>query len=483
MRILFVDVDALRPDHLGCYGYPRDTSPTIDRLAREGLRFDRCYVSDAPCLPSRTALATGRFGIRNGAVNHGGAAADPSSLGPYRSFRTHPDYRPWFQALRDAGMRCASVSSFPSRHGAWWYTAGLHEWHDPGGNGDERAETINAYAEPWLEAHANEDDWLLHVNYWDAHTSYRSPHPDADPWRDDPPTTWLDQATLDRHWAGYGPMSAQDGSLAWFGWRSPLPWVPDAIRTVDDHQRWLDGYDAGIRWMDDHLARLIGILERKGVLDDTLVIVTADHGENQGELNVYGDHQTADEATCRVPLIVRWPERLTPGVDASLRYQMDLAPTTVQWAGADVPAAWDARPLRTTDGAEAPPREALILSQMAWSCQRAVRVDRYLCIRTYDPGLKDLPETMLFDVEADPHERHDLAADRPDGVSDCLRRLAAWHELAMDASLHDVDPMRTVLAEGGPFHVRGELDRYLARLRATGRADAAARLEARTRAH
>lgn len=480
MRILFVDVDALRPDHLGCYGYPRATSPTIDRLAAEGARFERCYVSDAPCLPSRTALSTGRFGIRNGVVGHGGTAADPTSLGAYRTFRTHDDYRPWFQALRDAGIRSTSVSSFPSRHGAWWFLAGLEAWHDPGGNGDERAEEVNAFAEPWLEAHAAQDDWLLHVNYWDAHTTYRTPAELGNLFEDAAPTTWLDQAAIDRHWAGYGPMSAQDGSLAWFGWRSPLPWVPEAIRTPADHQRWLDGYDTGIRYLDDHLARLIAILERKGVLDDTLIIVTADHGESQGELNVYGDHQTADETTCRVPMIVRWPDRVPAGlVDAELRYQFDLTAATVEWAGGTVPAAWDAQPAMTPDGAPRPGRDALVLSQMAWSCQRAVRLGDWLCIRTYDPGFKELPEVLLFDVVADPHQTTDLASAHPQVVDACLAQLERWQDDAMQRSLHDVDPMRTVLREGGPFHVRGELTGYQERLRATGRPAAAKALEAR----
>jgi arylsulfatase A-like enzyme len=67
MRILCLDLDSLRPDHLGCYGYHRDTSPNIDRIAREGTLFEECYCSDAPCLPSRTALMSGRFGIHTGA--------------------------------------------------------------------------------------------------------------------------------------------------------------------------------------------------------------------------------------------------------------------------------------------------------------------------------------------------------------------------------------------------------------------------------
>ena len=76
MRLLFLDLDTLRPDHLGCYGYHRDTSPNIDRIADSGTRFNEYYVPDAPCLPARAALLSGRFGIHNGAVNHGGSRAD-----------------------------------------------------------------------------------------------------------------------------------------------------------------------------------------------------------------------------------------------------------------------------------------------------------------------------------------------------------------------------------------------------------------------
>ena len=76
MRILYVDIDTLRPDHLGCYGYDRATSPNIDAVARDAVRFTDCYCSDAPCLPSRAALMTGRFGIHTGCVGHGGTNAE-----------------------------------------------------------------------------------------------------------------------------------------------------------------------------------------------------------------------------------------------------------------------------------------------------------------------------------------------------------------------------------------------------------------------
>jgi arylsulfatase A-like enzyme len=68
MRILYLDLDTLRPDHLGCYDYKRNTSPNIDRIASQGVRFENYYCSDAPCAPSRSAMMTGRFGIHNGVV-------------------------------------------------------------------------------------------------------------------------------------------------------------------------------------------------------------------------------------------------------------------------------------------------------------------------------------------------------------------------------------------------------------------------------
>jgi hypothetical protein len=76
MRILYIDIDTQRADHLGCYGYFRNTSPNIDRIAARSMQFNNVHASDTPCLPSRTALLTGRFGIHNGVVNHGGTDVD-----------------------------------------------------------------------------------------------------------------------------------------------------------------------------------------------------------------------------------------------------------------------------------------------------------------------------------------------------------------------------------------------------------------------
>ena len=118
MRLLYIDIDALTPSHLGCYGYHRDTSPTIDRLAAEGLRCTNVYTSDAPCLPSRTAMYSGRFGIHTGVVGHGGTAAQPKIEGPTRGFGDLFDAQGLGRSLQRLGFHTAMVSPFGQRHAA-----------------------------------------------------------------------------------------------------------------------------------------------------------------------------------------------------------------------------------------------------------------------------------------------------------------------------------------------------------------------------
>jgi arylsulfatase A-like enzyme len=246
-------------------------------------------------------------------------------------------------------------------------------------------------------------------------------------------------------------------------------------------KRWIDGYDVGIAYADQHVGRLLNALADVGVLDDTVIMISADHGENQGELNVWGDHQTADQPTCRVPLIVRWPGLTDqPRVDRALHYQYDWAATLVELLGGQVGPNWDGRPFTQPfrQGREGG-RAYLVTSQQAWACQRTVRFDDYLCLRTYHDGYKQLAPLMLFDLADDPHEQHDLASERPEVADRAMGLLTDWQHEMMSTSQHDVDPMMTVLREGGPHHTRGQLPAYLARLRATGRAHHAERLAAR----
>jgi len=479
VRILYLDLDTLRPDHLRCYGYQRDTSPNIDALAAQGIRCENYYISDAPCLPSRAALFNGRFGIHTGVVGHGGTAADLRLEGAERGFRTAASSTTWMSVLRKAGLRPVSISPYAERHSAWWFYCGFSEMINTGKGGMEIADEITPHALDWLRRNARQDNWFLQVNYWDPHTPYRTPAEYGNPFESEPPPDWLTEEMIQQHRASYGPHSAHEPLH--FDEPKDYPWprVPTTINGLADWKRWIDGYDTGIRYMDDHIGRILDLLADEGALDDTVVIVSSDHGENQGELNVYGDHQTADHSTSRVPLIVRWPRMKSGMVDPELHYNLDLPPTVTELLGQEGPPVWEGRSFASTirDGRPSG-RGYLVLSQCAWSCQRAVRFGPWIMIRTYHDGFKNFPPIMLFNVQEDPHETNNLADKHPTIVNQALAMLDEWHAEMMSSSAYAEDPLWTVMREGGPFHVRGALEEYCRRLRATGRAHHAEKLEA-----
>ena len=479
MRILYLDLDTLRPDHLGCYGYNRNTSPNIDTLAKQGVRFENYYTSDAPCLPSRSALFCGQLGIHTGVVGHGGTAADPRVQGYSRRFRTNASTTAWMSMLRKAGFRTVSISPFAERHSAWWFYTGFNEMVNTGKGGIERADEITPHALDWIKRNAEQDNWFLQVNLWDPHTPFRTPMEYGNPFENEPPPSWMTEEIIQAHRASYGPHSACEPIHLDEPKDYPHLRVPTSIRSHADWKRWIDGYDTGIRYMDDHIGRILNALDDQGVLDDMVVMVSSDHGENQGELNIYGDHQTADHCTSRIPMIVRWPGMQIGTVDREFHYNLDLPPTMAELLGQDAPPVWDGKSYAQTlrDGS-ACGRDYLVVSQCAWSCQRSVRFGPWIMIRTYHDGFKDFPPQMLFNVEDDPHETSNLAGEHPEIVHQAEAMLGQWHADMMSTSQSTEDPLWTVMREGGPFHTRGELETYCKRLRATGRGHHADELEA-----
>lgn len=483
MRILYIDIDSQRPDHLGCYGYHRATSPHIDALAREAVRFENVQTTDAPCLPSRTALYTGMFGIHSGVVGHGGTAADLFVEGPSRQFRDRVELQSLPSDLQYAGLWTAQISPFGQRHAARQFYAGFNEIQNTGKGGMESAEEVTPVVMKWLGDHAAQDNWFLHVNYWDPHTPYRVPPEYGEPFGGDPLPAWITDEVWQSHLGMVGPHKAQEINM----YDDKDPWNPryrvrhpGSLRTKRDLRRMFDGYDTGVRYVDDQIGRIVASLKAAGVYDDMAIIISADHGENLGELGIYGEHGTADRITCRVPLIIKWPGCRAGKVDTGLRYNIDLAPTIAELLGRKPQPCWDGASFAATlrEGADTG-RPYLVSSQCAHVCQRSVRFREFLYIRTYHDGYHLFPREMLFDVVADPHEQHDLAPARPELCREAAALLLAWHDAMMATSRTNVDPLWTVMREGGPFHARGHLRTYCEHLERTGRAWAIPELRAR----
>lgn len=449
MRIVFFDIDCLRPDHLGCYGYHRPTSPNIDKVAAQGVRFSQYHCATSPCLPSRTEWASGRFGTRNGVVSNHSAGArfhirKQFYVGP------EPDNDMLMRRLRTVGCEPVSFSNFADRHNAWWFMCGWKEFHTPNLKGGfETAEEVNNDVIRWLECNATRDNYLLHINYWDTHRPYRMDARWAERFADYPVAqSWPDEHAIRDHQSVEGWFTAQgqfqDG-------KSPFPLMPGSISNRADFEHMLTGYDASIAYVDYHLGMVMKELERQGVLDDTAIIVSSDHGDSFGEHGIYSDHVCADASIHHIPLIVKWPGVAAVGKACDLLlYNVDLSATLCDLLGAEVPSDWDgvsfAPQLQGQAGIE---RGYLVWTHSLYAVQRAVRTRDHLMIKTFDDFGYRFRETELYDLANDPYETTDIAADQPDVVRRHEVLLETWLD-EQQAKPHGItDPVEAVLFERG----------------------------------
>lgn len=239
----------------------------------------------------------------------------------------------------------------------------------------------------------------------------------------------------------------------------------------------LDGYDTGIRYADYLVGQLIDCLKAQGIYEDTAVIITSDHGENFGELSIYAEHATADYPTCHIPFLIKWPGGPRGMTEGSFHYNLDLLPTMADLLGVTHCPNWDGESYAKvlTDGIQTG-RDSLVLSQMAHVCQRSARFGDWLYIRTYHDGFHLFEREMLFNVKEDPYEQKDVSRDHPDLCAQGAKIILDWVDAQMLRSDSQVDPLWTVIHEGGPYHTWRHLDEYIQRLEDTGRAEGARQL-------
>ncbi len=454
MRFVYLDIDSLRPDHLGCYGYPRNTSPHIDSIAARGLSWDRCYASDVPCMPSRTSLFSGQFGIHHGCVSHVGSRAVPFPEVPRTSFVTRGARDSWMQQMRDAGVHTVSFSSFADRHSATHWTSGFSELHDTAGRGHENAGDWMPDALDWLERNAHKPDWFLHLNFWDVHVPYHPPEEFGTPFAEDPCLPeWMTSDLLNEHQDSSGIRSAREALfLKHAATRRDLN--PDRMETLEQFQTLMNGYDTSIAYVDLWIGRLLETVERLGIREEIIIVLAADHGECLGELNAYAGHCFADHCTARIPLIMDWPGVTSNRAgehEQAYCHHLDLAPTVLEGLGAEPPETWDAMSLMPIlKGQQTTIRSELVCSQLAQTQQRSVRFATggrdYLYIRSYRKRGYTFPDHMLFDLGKDPHQTQDLSNVMPDILQQGQQLLHQWTEDMLSGRTNP-DPLDILLSE------------------------------------
>jgi len=418
MNILFILEDALRARNLGCYGYPKPTSPNCDRLAREGVRFERCIAVSAHTFPPIVSLLTGQTTFTHGLV-------------------TSQDYAQWrgrrtpLHALAEAG----------------WLVDGeqVCRWAPLGFTRDMN--NLDAY----LDAHWR-DRWFYLAEPYPTHLPYNPPEAYLQQFLNpgyQPSAGTLQRAKVVRSCLIVHPPGVI--SRVESGADDPIPdKEADAAhkRTVgtvellpEDRPYVQALYDGEVRVFDDMVGRWLAKLESLGILDDTLVIVTADHGEELMERGHVGHSScnlngTLYDECIHVPLIMRYPKRLPAGVVVRQQVsQVDVMPTIFDLLGFDMPKPCDgssllpliegrSRTFRAEAFAETPPAgwQALPGDERRIRC---VRTAEWKLIIHHD-GATGTERSELYFLTEDPGERHSLINQEPT-VAERLRASLEAH--------------------------------------------------------
>ncbi len=412
-NIVLLVLDATRADHVGPWRSTPSVTPRLDRLVQQGVTYRNCIVAAPWTLPSMASLFTGLH-----PRDHRVSSANwvlPSEV------------RTLAELLQEAGYSTAGFSN-----NAWVGKAtGLHRgfqefnemWRGLSpARTDEGAEVTNQWIENWFDtAYDRTSPFFLFALYFEPHFPY------------DPPPGWVERL----------PVPVEPSQMRRLRmWRHPrevgyVLKAPGMEVSASEFEVLRALYDAELAYVDHRIGELLDALQSRDLLENTILVVTADHGEHFGEHGFMDHKMSVYEPVLRVPLIVVWPGRLPAGLQFSeLVQNVDVAPSLLSWSGVTPPST-SGRPRLGLDGRLNPPRSrayvefdrpTLFLDIMAKAFPGAdsrrfdralwaVRTDRHKLVQGSDGWL------ALFDLSEDPAEARDVRDRNPALVEGLLQDL------------------------------------------------------------
>jgi arylsulfatase len=323
-HVLLVVVDTLRADHLGAYGHPRGLSPHIDALAAESVVFQRAYSPASYTLPSVVGLLTGRF---------------PQSLGVHANISIFQGAVPTLAVLlRSNGWRTAAVVSNPVLEKRVGLHVGFDHYDDVRANRDGRATTDAAlrWIDEHVAAHASAP-FFLWMHYQDPHGPY------------EPPPGYRERYLAAERARPDGARELpRDPTHVGLGAIPRNVWV-EGHPEVSYYRA---GYAGEVQFVDEQLGRLLDHLGKLSLMDDTVVVFAADHGEAMGEGDYWFAHgERLTDPIVRVPLMIRVPGRKAE-VRADVASLVDVLPTLASLLDLEPPFEVAGRDLLAPEAAE-----------------------------------------------------------------------------------------------------------------------------------
>jgi arylsulfatase A-like enzyme len=397
-----IGIDSLRADHMSCYGYDRLTTPYIDRFAKESTLFERYYSPHIPTTSGYANMLTGMdvFTTQVVALRH---------QGPMREeVKTLPEI------LREVGYTstCVGFKGNPASRGFDTYLDFVG-WGNWASRPLTKAQNLNEVMIPELGRLASEDDpFLLFLRHMDPHSPYLPPQPYERMFyygdETDPENTSMEPVM------NFAPFCDYFAS-----------WMPPGIT---DKDYVIAQYDGEIAYMDACIQSIFKALESHGILDETIVVVTSDHGETLYDHDCYFDHHGIYDVTLHVPMIIRYPGKVPAGKRvAGFAQQYDLTPTLLELAGIETEIDFDGESLAPMWREEvvSHPSEFYI-TECTWMRKHGWRTPEWKLIVALEPDFHFKPPVELYNLVQDPDENHNLAEDET-GVVDLLRgRMERW---------------------------------------------------------
>ena len=430
-NLLLLGIDSLRADHMSLYGYPRLTTPHIDRLASEGAVFENAFSPSIPTTSGYASMLTGMdcFGTDVVALRHKGPLG--SHLATLAEVLAGEGYH----------TTCVGFQGNPSSRGFETYLS-FEGWGSYAEGRSRKAENLNDVALPELQRLASAGKpFFLFLRHMDPHAPYLPPAP------------------FERMFYGGDEFDPKNKSLEPVYAFKPFAdffrtWFPPGCT---DKDYIIAQYDGAVAYMDASIRNLFAALAALGIEESTLVVVTSDHGETLYDHECYFDHHSIHDCVLHVPLVFRAPA----AVPAGLRFGdicglKDLMPTVLELMGIRTKIDFDGRSLvPLMQGRPREPEPELYITECTWMRKHGWRTPEWKLIHALEPDFHFKPEVELYDLIRDPEENCNLAEEEPE-VAAFLEDRMKRHIARREEETGRTNPMYTNLdwhGKGtGPFN-------------------------------
>ncbi len=402
-NIVLMGVDSLLATHMSCYGYPRLTTPHIDRFAEGATLFEKTYSPHVPTTSAYGSMLTGldTFSTQVVALRH---------QGPLRE-----EVKTLAEILGDVGYDTTCVGfSGPSARGFDTYLE-FSGWGPDESGRSPKAENLNKTTIPELNRLIDQSDekpFFLFLRHMDPHSPYLPPAPYERMFYHgdecDPSNTSMEPVMSFKPFCDYF-----------------ASWMPEGIT---DKDYVIAQYDGAIAYMDACIQRLFNALETRGVLDETIVVLNGDHGETLYDHECWFDHHGIYDVTLHVPLIIHYPGRVPAGKRvAGYNQHKDLVPTLLELADIETDIAFDGKSLTPLMNGEIASYDSeFYITECTWMRKHGWRTPEWKLIVALEPDFHFKPPVELYNLIQDPDENNNLVDEHPDIVNVLETRMKNW---------------------------------------------------------